>query len=313
MKISLGNYPTLIETNNELIRLLGFNLDLKREDLAGTNIEGRVITAGVKIRMIEYLFAHAIENGYELLVLDGMAQSNCLAAIAELAPYYGLKTHCIIKEKPTIPCGNYQKTLAYSTHVSHIDSTDPAIVAQLKEEIRARYAQPSKVLLVPTGATMSETLRGSMDIGKEIAQSGKQYDHVFVPHGTGCLIYGLTLDARINHRPWKVHGICIDEYPIDEQNSFFRKLSIPLVGDSGELLEESLALHTEAIGEGYGKFSSADKEMAENIEKKTGLWFEPSYGLKCLKGIIALRERLPGTYLMIHTGGNHDRGVLNLE
>ena len=69
-KVSLGLFPTPVYRLDNLSRMLGTNIWIKRDDLCG------VALGGNKVRKLEYLLADARAQGYDLVMTTGQAQSN---------------------------------------------------------------------------------------------------------------------------------------------------------------------------------------------------------------------------------------------
>ncbi|MBQ1887291.1 MAG: pyridoxal-phosphate dependent enzyme, partial [Firmicutes bacterium] len=69
-KVSLGIFPTPIQRLDNISRILGTNVWVKRDDMTGIGLGGN------KIRKLEFLLADAIGQGAELVFTTGGAQSN---------------------------------------------------------------------------------------------------------------------------------------------------------------------------------------------------------------------------------------------
>ena len=83
-KISLANLPTRIDKLERLSEDWGINLFIKRDDQTGSELSGN------KIRKLEYLLKHAIDNNYDTLITTGGIQSNHCRATAVAATMLGL-------------------------------------------------------------------------------------------------------------------------------------------------------------------------------------------------------------------------------
>ena len=69
-KIPLGLFPTPIHRLDNISRLLGTHIYIKRDDLTGIGLGGN------KVRKLEYLLADAKAKGAEVVFTTGGAQSN---------------------------------------------------------------------------------------------------------------------------------------------------------------------------------------------------------------------------------------------
>ena len=69
-KLSIGIFPSPIHKLENISRLLGTNVYIKRDDMSGLALGGN------KLRKLEYLLADAQDTGAELVFTTGGAQSN---------------------------------------------------------------------------------------------------------------------------------------------------------------------------------------------------------------------------------------------
>lgn len=69
-RIPLGIFPTPVHKLENISRLLGRNIYIKRDDLTGIGLGGN------KVRKLEFLLADAKAQGAEVVFTTGGAQSN---------------------------------------------------------------------------------------------------------------------------------------------------------------------------------------------------------------------------------------------
>ena len=69
----------------------GSKLWVKRDDLTGS------VLTGNKIRKLEFIAAHALEQGFSTLVTCGGVQSNHCRATAFVAAHLGLDCHLVLR------------------------------------------------------------------------------------------------------------------------------------------------------------------------------------------------------------------------
>ena len=69
-KVSLGIFPTPIQKLDNISRILGVQVYVKRDDMTGLGLGGN------KIRKLEYLLAQAKAQGAQVVFTTGGAQSN---------------------------------------------------------------------------------------------------------------------------------------------------------------------------------------------------------------------------------------------
>ena len=71
----------------------GHRIWVKRDDLTGC------ILSGNKVRKLEFITAHAIDNDYDTLITCGGLQSNHCRATAFAGAQLGLKVHLLLRGK----------------------------------------------------------------------------------------------------------------------------------------------------------------------------------------------------------------------
>ena len=90
-KVSLGIFPTPIHRLDNIYRLLGANIYIKRDDMTGLGLGGN------KVRKLEYLLADAKAQGAQVVFTTGQAQSNHAMLTAAACRKLGLTPILILK------------------------------------------------------------------------------------------------------------------------------------------------------------------------------------------------------------------------
>jgi D-cysteine desulfhydrase len=90
-KLALARVPTPLFRHDELDRLIGTAVWVKRDDLTASG------AAGNKIRKLEYLVAEALAHGATTLVTCGGHQSNHARTTAVVAAELGLKSLLLLR------------------------------------------------------------------------------------------------------------------------------------------------------------------------------------------------------------------------
>src|SRR5262245_27549499 len=91
-KRRLAHLPTPLEALPRLSQALeGPEIYFKRDDLTGIGKSGN------KVRKLEYLFAEAQQQGCDLILTCGGAQSNHARATAAAAAKTGVKCHLVLR------------------------------------------------------------------------------------------------------------------------------------------------------------------------------------------------------------------------
>ena len=92
-RISLAVLPTPIQKLENISRLLGTNVWVKRDDLTGIGLGGN------KVRKLEFLLADAKRQGAEIVFTTGGAQSNHAMLTAACAKKLGMEPILILKKR----------------------------------------------------------------------------------------------------------------------------------------------------------------------------------------------------------------------
>ena len=118
-RVSLGVFPTPIQRLDNISRLLGAEIFIKRDDLTGLGLGGN------KLRKLEFLLAEAREQGAELVFTTGGAQSNHAMLTAAAAGKLGMKAVLILKKRGvTVLRGNLLLERLMGTDVRFMDTDD---------------------------------------------------------------------------------------------------------------------------------------------------------------------------------------------
>ena len=97
-RVPLAILPTPIQKLENISRILGTNVWIKRDDMTGIGLGGN------KVRKLEFLLAEAKAQGAELVFTTGGAQSNHAMLTAACAKKLGMTPILILKR--AISCWN---------------------------------------------------------------------------------------------------------------------------------------------------------------------------------------------------------------
>ena len=116
-KESLGLFPTPMYRLPNISRELGTNVWIKRDDLCG------VALGGNKVRKLEYLLQDAKNQGYDLVMTTGQAQSNHAMLTAACALRMGMDCILVLKKRGvTARKGNQILNHLMGVEVRHMDT-----------------------------------------------------------------------------------------------------------------------------------------------------------------------------------------------
>ena len=306
-KINLGCFPTPFYKMAHLSDKLGLSIYIKRDDLSG------LAAGGNKTRKLEFVLADAIEQGCDVILTTGQAQSNhaMLTAMAcrkaDLDPILVLKKRGVTGNK-----GNMLLNKIVDADVRFVDSDHYDEVYQemniLAEELRQKGRNP---YLIPVGASVPlgclGYVAGAIEMFSQADQMGVDIDQIVCASGSGGTQAGLIVGARLMGKKTRITGILASP----EQG--FDELVYQLSLDTALLLEADLGLTREDVilreyvGPGYGVPSEGGTAAIKLVAETEGFLLDPVYTGKAFGGLISLVNegyfKKDETIAFIHTGG----------
>ncbi len=287
----------------------GHRLWVKRDDLTGSTLSGN------KVRKLEFIAAHAIDNGYDTLITCGGLQSNHCRATAFVGAQLGLAVHLLLRgEEPPERDGNLLLDhLAGATVSCYPTGQYISEIDDLFHQWQTHYAQRGrKALLIPTGGSDGIGVWGYIAACEELARDFQaaaiEQAHIVTATGSGGTQAGLTLGAALHQLPATVWGVnvCDDEqYFLDKVASDAadwraRYPDAPPVAVRPRVLDGY-------VGPGYGIAEADVFDLIAELSRLEGLVLDPVYTGKAFVGMLAeiAQGRFEGCrdIVFIHTGG----------
>ena len=187
-KAPLGLFPTPMYRLDNLSRELGTNVWIKRDDLCG------VALGGNKVRKLEYLLQDAKNQGYDLVMTTGQAQSNHAMLTAACALRLGLDCILVLKKRGiTARKGNQILNHLMGVEVRYMDTDSYEDIYREMDRIGRELGR--KVYKIPCGGSNPLGTLGYVDCMKEVADSGVHFDHLVCACGSGGTAAGCVLGA----------------------------------------------------------------------------------------------------------------------
>ena len=287
----------------------GHRLWVKRDDLTGCTLSGN------KVRKLEFIAAHAIDNGYDTLLTCGGLQSNHCRATAFVGAQLGLAVHLLLRgEEPASRDGNLLLDhLAGATINCYPGKHYFNDIDTLFQQWQDHYSQLGrKALLIPTGGSDGIGVWGYIAACEELARdftaAGIEQAHIVTATGSGGTQTGLTLGAALHDLPATVWGINV----CDDEAYFLNKVAadaldwqqrypgVPHVPIEPRVLDGY-------VGQGYAIASAAVFELIADLARIEGLVLDPVYTGKAFAGMLAEIDagRFEGCrdIVFVHTGG----------
>ena len=310
-KVDLARTPTPLQLLERATARWGggHRLWIKRDDLTGCALSGN------KVRKLEYIAAHAIDNGYDTLITCGGIQSNHCRAAAFTGARLGLGVHLLLRgEAVAHPEGNLLLDHLAGAQIScypvrdYIEQLD-ALFIQWQDHYAARG---QKALAVPTGGSdgigVWGYIAGAEELGHDMTAAGIERAHLVCASGSGGTQAGLTLGAALHQLPVDVWGINV----CDDERYFLDKIAadvtdwrrrypgVPPADINPRVLDGY-------VGAGYGKASTQVFELIAELCRLEGVLLDPVYTGKAFAGLV--EEIAAGRFsgcrdiVFIHTGG----------
>ncbi|MBP3655160.1 MAG: D-cysteine desulfhydrase family protein [Clostridia bacterium] len=297
-KVSLGVFPTPIHRLHNISRLLGAQIDIKRDDLTGLGLGGN------KVRKLEYLMAQAKAQGAQVVFTTGGAQSNHAMLTAAAARRLGMTPILILKKRGvTARQGNQLLEHLMGVDVRFMDTDSYADIYAEMDRVGAELGVP--YYKIPCGGSNALGTLGYVDCVREIAQQG-QYDHIVVAEGSGGTMAGVALGAKLFMPGARVHGMMVDTDPFEQITVDLMRGAAALLGAQVSVSADDFTLR-DMCGPGYAIPSEEGNAAVAMMAQQEGLFLDPVYTGKAFAGLAAMaregafapQERV----LFIHTGG----------
>ena len=298
-RVSLGLFPTPIHRLENISRLLGAEIWIKRDDLSGLGLGGN------KVRKLEFLLAEARAQGAELVFTTGGAQSNHAMLTAAAAGRLGMTPVLVLKKRGvTERKGNQLLEALMGTEVIFVDTDDYADIYAEMDRIGHERGRP--FYKIPCGGSNALGALGYVACAREIAEQGLRFEHIVCAEGSGGTMAGLALGAKLFLPGTKVHGMMVDSDPFDEITPRLMREAAALLEAEVDITPDDYLLR-DMCGPGYAIPSEEGNAALRLMAEKEGLFLDPVYTGKAFAGLLALAREgafAPGErVLFLHSGG----------
>ncbi|MDY4542954.1 MAG: D-cysteine desulfhydrase family protein [Candidatus Ventricola sp.] len=298
-RISIGVFPTPVQKLDNVSRLLGTQVYVKRDDLTGLGLGGN------KVRKLEYLLADAKAQGAEVVFTTGGAQSNHAMLTAAAARKLGMTPILILKKRGvTARQGNQLLEHLMGVDVRFMDTDDYADIYAEMDRVGRALGKP--YYKIPIGGSNAQGTLGYVDCAREIRDQGLHFDHLICAEGSGGTMAGLALGAKLYLPGTRVTGMMVDSDPFEE-------ITVRLMREAAALLDADVQVSAEDFdlrdlcGPGYAIPSQEGNAAVAMMAENEGLFLDPVYTGKAFAGLIAMaREgafKPTDRVLFLHSGG----------
>lgn len=298
-RISLGLLPTPMHRLDNISRLLGTNVWIKRDDLTGIGLGGN------KVRKLEFLLADAKNKGAEIVFTTGGAQSNHAMLTAACAKKLGMTPILILKKRGvTDRKGNQLLEYLMDTDVRFMDTDSYDDIYAEMDRVGQELGRP--YYKIPCGGSNAIGALGYVSCMTEVADSGIHFDHIVCAEGSGGTHAGVALGAKLFLPGTKTMGIMVDDDPFDV-------ITLGIMQEAAALLQTDVQVGPEDIhllnmcGPGYAIPSQEGNAAIRIMAENEGLFLDPVYTGKAFAGLVKLaREgafKPEDNVLFLYSGG----------
>jgi len=309
-KIPLAHLPTPLQRLPRLSEELGGpEIYLKRDDLTG------IIETGNKIRKLEFLLAEAQQQGCQVLITCGGAQSNHARATAVAAARSGLKCHLVLRDSTGSEVdSNLLLDRLVGAEITFITPSEyeqvDDIMAKLAEEYVARGSKP---YVIPEGGSNALGSLGYVAAMQELAEQAAaqnlEFDHLICAVGSGGTLAGMLLGKSLYGLRVQIHGInvCDDAPYFQNRVSNILRSARRKFGFQLNLQSHEISIIDGYVGKGYGLNRQEEIELIKHVAQREGVVLDPLYTGKAMFGLVDQirqgRFKAGEKILFWHTGG----------
>ena len=313
-RISLGHFPTPLESLPNLSRVLGGpSLYIKRDDCTG------LATGGNKTRKLEFLLGDALAKKADVVITQGATQSNHVRQTIAAAAKLGLQAHVLFETRVDRFGDDYRRSgnvlldeLLGGVIVGHYPAGTnmQQAMEEYADTLRAKGHSP---YVIPGGGSNAIGALGYVGCAEELLfQSNAQrlrIDHVVHATGSTGTQSGLVAGLNASNSGIPVLGISVRAPRHTQEENVYRLASDTwrLLGATGELPRETVVVNSDYVGEGYGLPTESMLEAVALLAQHEGILLDPVYSGKGMAGLIDLIRK--GTFhkddnvVFVHTGG----------
>ena len=315
-RIDLARLQTPVDFLKKLSQRLGVDIYLKRDDLTGAALSGN------KIRKLEFVLADARNNGADIVLTCGGAQSNHARATAVAAAMLGLDCLLLLRTPdPSDPPpfeGNILLDRMTGAEIVWITPEEynrrDDIFVREAEKLKKRGRKP---YIIPEGASNALGSWGYIRAMEELSSdvtglpgAGSIPTTIVHACGSGGTAAGLILGARLLDLNFRIVSINV----CDDRDYFKREI--------GEICEAAIRdykldltfdrqrdieIIDGYVGRGYALSQPDELELLCDVARTEGVFLDPVYTGKAFYGMVQELKKDPEIFgsriVFIHTGG----------
>ena len=312
LKLNIVLGPTPLAASERLSDLLGVELYIKRDDLAGPTLGGN------KARQLEYYLGAALSEGADTVLVTGAVQSNFARLTVAVARAQGMHPIVQLEDRVSGKSDRYRESgnvllsrlmgAEIMTYPRGDDEAgaDAALLERadaLKLEGRRPYVIHLSEGHPPLGAL------GYVDAAKETLEQKDDFDVFVVASGSGSTHAGLLAGLRGAGSCARVIGSCVRRSAAEQGPRVGRtvKRLARLYPGAASVVDADIRVWDGALTPGYGQLGPPGIEAIGTMAKCQGLMLDPVYTAKSFAAVLALVDngeiKRGSRVCYVHTGG----------
>lgn len=318
-RIRLGTFPTPLQFAERLTaRLGGPRIYIKRDDLTGLALGGN------KTRMLEYLFADALQYGATHLITEGGPQSNHVRQTLAAARTTGLEVIIVSNTAdPNPPIqGNFLLDHLFGIEYYRVpeERDRPAKMAELASELKASGAVP---YVIPGGGSNEVGALGyvaaMLELNYQLWEQSISPKALYLPNGGGGTHAGVALGAALYGADYQVRGVMIEDNAAIGRERSWRIIekTADRLGIVCPLTKDDILCVDGFVGEAYAVPTAEGLAAIRLLAQTEAMLLEPVYSAKAFAGMLAEIERgmytSADTVIFLHTGGAPELFAMTAE
>jgi len=306
-RVRLANLPTPLEAMPRLSKMLGGpRLWIKRDDLTG------LVFGGNKVRKLEFEMAEAKNQGANIVITDGVPQSNHARTVATAAKRLGLKAVLVLRgEEPKEYDGNLLLDQIFGAEIRFVPAEwheTGAITKKVFEELQGKGYSPYIVYFSsPLGSV--GYVNAFLELITQARKMKLKVDRIIHAVGSGGTQAGLIVGNKALKTGVEVMGV--SEEPDGDWllNTTFEITNgcAKLLGLDFPVTSKDVKLLYGYAGKGHGIPTKEGIDAIRLLAETEGILLDPVYTCKAMAGLIDLvRQGHFGkqeNVVFLHTGG----------
>ncbi|TFV64622.1 UNVERIFIED_ORG: D-cysteine desulfhydrase family protein [Bacillus sp. AZ43] len=276
-RVRLASWPTPLEPAPRLARAIGLGEDdlwLKRDDLVGLG------GGGNKVRKLEWIVGAALDDGADVLITTGAAQSNHARLTAAAGARLGLDVVLVLGgQAGAASSGNLALDGLLGVRVVWTGAADPGERSAIAEEVAAELTRSGRrPAVVPFGGSSALGARGYQDCAAELLAQAPDLRTVVTPLGSGGTMAGLVAGLGAE----RVLGVHVGA--VGEPARTVTDLVTELTG--ADCRPGDLRVRLDQVGDGYGTLPEPVVAALSTAARSEGVVLDPVYTGRALAGLI---------------------------